>query len=185
MLQTAIFTSQWKVKKIVFNYPVFSKEKIKRMKVLCNRYLNLVQSSSYLNIGWKLLLGLWMQMIFWGILTFLDSLSVFLLKMMLHYVLGKKSKAPCILAEVLLVCRDNCHWNTALKNECASAKQNIKITILRFDGSLVLHHVAKTQVHYGFFVFFSSVACLKLWRSKTYSCILKDNGITFHNLTVI
>lgn len=34
-----------------------------------------------------------MQMIFLGVLTFLDSLSVFFLKMALHYIVRKKSNA--------------------------------------------------------------------------------------------
>lgn len=97
----------------------------------------------------------------------------------------KQCSLWCILRVVLFVYRDNCHWNEALKNKCASAKQNIKIAVLRFDGSLELHCMAKTQMHYSFSVFFSSVACLKLWRSKTYLCILTDNGTTFHSLTVI
>lgn len=45
---------------------MFSKEELSRMKVLCNGYLSLVQSTSYLNTGWKLFLGLWGQMIFFG-----------------------------------------------------------------------------------------------------------------------
>lgn len=154
------------------------KEKIKRMKVLCSGDLNLVQSNSYLNTGWKLFLGLWVQMVFLGILTFLedvltflDSLSVFFLKMTLHYVLKKKNNAPCgaFWEWYCSYTRDNCHWNEALKNKCASAKQNIKIAILTFDVSLELHCMAKTQMRYSFSVFFSSVACLKLWRSKTHS----------------
>lgn len=50
MLQTAKFTTQCEVKKIISKYCVFSK-KIKMMKVFCIGYLNLVQSSSYLNTG--------------------------------------------------------------------------------------------------------------------------------------
>lgn len=163
------------------------------MKVMCNGCLSLVQSTSYLNTGWKVFLQLWVQMIFLGILAFLegvltfpDSLSVFFLEMMLHYVLRMKSNATCsAFWEWYCLYTGTTVIGMSYWRMNVLAKQNIKITILRSDGSLVLHCMEKAQMHYSFFVFFSSVAYLKLWRSKTYLCILTDNGTTFHSLTVI